>query len=129
MYLKHYYVYYLTWMYRYLGLDKNLNYIFSLIKNNKIIVVSNKINKSKYIKVKQGDFVIYEKDAKNAFTATPNYKLGDIIYINNPDRYSFTYDGIKIRRSTQYEFDKYEFNNFPNISCNAVIHKLLMSYY
>ena len=63
------------------------------------------------------------------FTKTPNYKLGDIIFINDPDRYSFAFDGIKVRKSTQYEFDKYEFNNFPDISCNAVIYKLLMSYY
>ena len=116
-------------MYRYLGLDSNGDYKFSLIKNSKIIVVSNKIHKSKYSKVKHGDFVIYEKDAKNAFTKTPNYKLGDIIFINDPDRYSFAYDGIKVRKSTQYEFDKYEFNNFQDISCNAVIYKLLMSYY
>lgn len=116
-------------MYRYHGLDTNLNYKFSLIKNNQIVIISNKIHKSKYIKVTKGDYVIYEKSDKNAFSETPKYKLGDVIYINNPDRYSFTYDGIKIRRSTQYEFDKYELNNFPNISCNAVIHKLLMSYY
>ena len=116
-------------MYRYLGLDSNGDYIFSLIKNSKTIVVANKIHKSKYSKVKHGDFVIYEKDAKNAFTKTPNYKLGDIIFINDPDRYSFAFDGIKVRKSTQYEFDKYEFNNFPDMSCNAVIYKLLMSYY
>ena len=113
-------------MYRFHGLDSDGNYKFSLIKNNKTFIVSNKF---KYYTVKDGDYVICEKSDKSPFKGVPKYDLGDIIFINNPDRDCFVYDGLKLRKATQYEFDKYEFKNFPNISCNASIYQFLMSFY
>ena len=116
-------------MYRYLGLDSNGDYKFSLMKNNKTIIISNKIHKCRYSEVQEGDFVIYEKCNKNAFKGSPRHNVGDIIFVNNPDRYYLTYDGLKVRKATQYELDKFEFNNFSNISCNSKIYKFMMSFY
>lgn len=111
-------------MYEFHGLDTDGNYKFFLIKKGKTVIVSNKFE---YYTVKDGDYVIYEKSEKSPFKGVPKHELGDIIFINNPDRDYFTYDGLKLRKATQFEFDKYEFNNFPNISCNATIYSLLMS--
>tara|TARA_B100001093_G_C26679307_1_gene949709 strand:- start:727 stop:1083 length:357 start_codon:yes stop_codon:yes gene_type:complete len=114
-------------MYKFIGIDSERNYKFHLIEQNKYISLSIKLPKFKYYLVQNGDFIIYQVSEKSPFRGIPRYKLGDIIYINNPDRDEYNYDGLKIRKATQFEFDRYEYNNFPNISSNSRIYEFLKS--
>ena len=112
-------------MYIFKGKNRNDNLLFHFPNSNNSIALSISNPRFKYYKVTNNDFVIYEKEMKSPFRGVPRHNIGDIIFINNPDNDNYNYDGLKLRKATQFEFDKYEFNNFSHISCNAAIYKFL----
>ena len=115
-------------MYTFKGKNLINNLIFHFPEKNDTIQLLVTIPRFIYYKVTDNDFVIYEKEANIPFRGVPRHNIGDVIFINEPDKQEYNYDGLKLRKATQFEYDKYEFNNFPDISSNAAIYKFLMKF-
>ena len=113
-------------MYIFKGKNVNGDLSFHFPEKNNTIQLLITIPKFKYYKVTDNDFIIYEKEDNSPFKGVPRHNIGDIIFINNPDKDNYNYDGLKLRKATQFEYDKYEFTNFPNISSNAAIYEILI---
>ena len=112
--------------YEFCGLDKETDkLVFYYPAFHQTYYVKNR--NLNYTKVKDEHFVIIDKTSKSPHRNNLNYKIGDIIYINSPDRESYNYEGITIRKATQYEYDKAEYTNYKNISSNAKIFKYFIS--